>query len=52
MKHGNEDTVREMLRIKRSIQAVFNTQVRTNRCMALYSNVSCLCVQTVYGVVQ
>ncbi|XP_071480844.1 pre-mRNA-splicing factor SYF1-like, partial [Diadema antillarum] len=27
VKHGNEDTVREMLRIKRSIQAKFNTQV-------------------------
>ena len=27
IKHGNEDTVREMLRIKRSIQAKFNTQV-------------------------
>ena len=27
VKHGNEDTVREMLRIKRSIQATYNTQV-------------------------
>ena len=27
IKHGNEDTIREMLRIKRSIQATFNTQV-------------------------
>uniref|UniRef100_A0A915II81 Pre-mRNA-splicing factor SYF1 n=1 Tax=Romanomermis culicivorax TaxID=13658 RepID=A0A915II81_ROMCU len=27
VKHGNEDTVREMLRIKRSVQAMFNTQV-------------------------
>ncbi|XP_033643513.1 pre-mRNA-splicing factor SYF1-like [Asterias rubens] len=27
IKHGNEDTVREMLRIKRSVQATFNTQV-------------------------
>lgn len=26
--HGNEDTVREMLRIKRSVQAIYNTQVR------------------------
>ena len=25
--HGNEDTFREMLRIKRSVQAQFNTQV-------------------------
>jgi len=25
--HGNEDTLREMLRIKRSVQAVYNTQV-------------------------
>ena len=27
IKHGNEETVREMLRIKRSVQATFNTQV-------------------------
>ena len=27
MSHGNEDTVREMLRIKRSVQATYNTQV-------------------------
>jgi hypothetical protein len=28
IKHGNEDTVREMLRIKRSVQAMYNTQVK------------------------
>ena len=28
VQHGNEDTFREMLRIKRSVQAQFNTQVR------------------------
>lgn len=27
MRHGNEDTMREMLRIKRSVQATYNTQV-------------------------
>jgi pre-mRNA-splicing factor SYF1 len=27
VKHGNEDTVREMLRVKRSVQAMYNTQV-------------------------
>lgn len=27
IRHGNEDTMREMLRIKRSIQAMYNTQV-------------------------
>ena len=27
VKHGNEDTLREMLRVKRSVQAVYNTQV-------------------------
>ena len=27
IKHGNTDTVREMLRIKRSVQATYNTQV-------------------------
>ena len=26
VRHGNEDTIREMLRIKRSIQAMYNTQ--------------------------
>ena len=28
VKHGNEDTLREMLRIKRSVQATYNTQVQ------------------------
>lgn len=27
VQHGNEDTMREMLRIKRSVQAMYNTQV-------------------------
>ncbi|KAI9561619.1 hypothetical protein GHT06_012579 [Daphnia sinensis] len=27
IKHGNEDTMREMLRIKRSVQATYNTQI-------------------------
>jgi pre-mRNA-splicing factor SYF1 len=27
VRHGNEDTFREMLRVKRSVQATFNTQV-------------------------
>ena len=27
VRHGNEDTFREMLRIKRSVQAQYNTQV-------------------------
>lgn len=27
VRHGNEDTVREMLRIKRSVQATYNTNV-------------------------
>ena len=27
IRHGNEDTMREMLRIKRSIQATYNTQI-------------------------
>ena len=27
IKHGNEDTLREMLRIKRSVQHTYNTQV-------------------------
>lgn len=26
MRHGNEDTIREMLRVKRSVQAMYNTQ--------------------------
>ncbi len=29
VRHGNEDTFREMLRIKRSVQAQFNTQVHS-----------------------
>src|SRR4051794_3296077 len=27
VKHGNEDTIREMLRVKRSVQATYNTNV-------------------------
>ncbi len=27
VRHGNEDTFREMLRVKRSVQATFSTQV-------------------------
>ena len=27
VKHGNEDTLREMLRIKRSVSHTFNTQI-------------------------
>lgn len=27
VKHGNEDTVREMLRVKRSVQAIYSTNV-------------------------
>ncbi|XP_069086465.1 pre-mRNA-splicing factor SYF1 isoform X2 [Pleurodeles waltl] len=27
IRHGNEDTIREMLRLKRSVQATYNTQV-------------------------
>ncbi|KAK0094102.1 hypothetical protein PV326_011823 [Microctonus aethiopoides] len=27
VRHGNEDTMREMLRIKRSVQAMYNTQI-------------------------
>lgn len=30
VKHGNEDTIREMLRIKRSVMATFNTTVNIN----------------------
>ena len=32
VRHGNEDTFREMLRIKRSVQAQYNTQVLVNLC--------------------
>ena len=32
VRHGNEDTFREMLRIKRSVQAQYNTQVHVNLC--------------------
>ncbi|KAL5290155.1 XAB2 family protein [Megaselia abdita] len=34
IKHGNEDTMREMLRIKRSVQATYNTQVNMMAQMA------------------
>lgn len=38
IKHGNEDTIREMLRIKRSVQATFNTATHTTH---LHSQLSC-----------
>lgn len=38
VRHGNEDTMREMLRIKRSVQATYNTQV--NMMSAQMVNVS------------
>ncbi|XP_074655253.1 pre-mRNA-splicing factor SYF1-like [Tubulanus polymorphus] len=40
IKHGNEDTLREMLRIKRSVQATFNTQVNfmSSQMLAASSN--------------
>ena len=49
VKHGNEDTLREMLRIKRSVQAVYNTQVTglldtvRNNCMQIYAVVNSWC---------
>lgn len=38
IKHGNEDTIREMLRIKRSVQATFNTATHTTH---LHSQLNC-----------
>lgn len=38
--HGNEDTMREMLRIKRSVQAVYNTQVNMMSAQMLNSGSS------------
>ncbi|OQR77145.1 pre-mRNA-splicing factor SYF1-like [Tropilaelaps mercedesae] len=38
--HGNTDTAREMLRIKRSVQATFNTQVSLNLAVAYVPSTS------------
>ncbi|XP_014203459.1 pre-mRNA-splicing factor SYF1 [Copidosoma floridanum] len=38
--HGNEDTMREMLRIKRSVQALYNTQVNMMSAQMLSSATS------------
>lgn len=38
MRHGNEDTMREMLRIKRSVQATYNTQVNMMAAQFLNTN--------------
>ncbi|CAG0922078.1 unnamed protein product [Notodromas monacha] len=38
MKHGNEDTMREMLRIRRSVQATYNTQVNMMSAQMLASS--------------
>ena len=35
VRHGNEDTFREMLRIKRSVQAQYNTQVSLSHSLSL-----------------
>ena len=38
VRHGNEDTMREMLRIKRSVQAMYNTQVNMMSAQLLNSS--------------
>ncbi|XP_033228299.1 pre-mRNA-splicing factor syf1 homolog [Belonocnema kinseyi] len=38
VRHGNEDTMREMLRIKRSVQAMYNTQVNMMSAQMLNSS--------------
>ncbi|CAH0387979.1 unnamed protein product [Bemisia tabaci] len=38
VRHGNEDTLREMLRIKRSVQATYNTQVNMMSAQMLSAN--------------
>ncbi|NXN97695.1 SYF1 factor, partial [Rhinopomastus cyanomelas] len=40
LRHGNEDTIRELLRIKRSVQATYNTQVNfmASQMLKVYSN--------------
>ncbi|XP_038596385.1 pre-mRNA-splicing factor SYF1 [Tachyglossus aculeatus] len=40
IRHGNEDTIREMLRIRRSVQATYNTQVNfmASQMLKVYSN--------------
>lgn len=40
VRHGNEDTMREMLRIKRSVQATYNTQVNMMSAQMLSSATS------------
>lgn len=40
VRHGNEDTMREMLRIKRSVQAMYNTQVNMMSAQMLNSAAS------------
>ncbi|KAK0179325.1 hypothetical protein PV327_005088 [Microctonus hyperodae] len=37
VRHGNEDTMREMLRIKRSVQAMYNTQINMSSAQMLNS---------------
>ncbi|XP_055839821.1 pre-mRNA-splicing factor syf1 homolog [Episyrphus balteatus] len=39
VRHGNEDTMREMLRIKRAVQATYNTQVNMMAAQLSNSNV-------------
>ena len=51
VKHGNEDTLREMLRIKRSVQAVYNTQVRfTDGIVVDFQHICTQCEPDIWGV--
>ena len=53
--HGNEDTLRDMLRIKRSVQAKFNVQVGVkflcNQCFyfEIYKVVKCFLSHSVFS---
>lgn len=52
IRHGNEDTMREMLRIKRSVQATFNTQVNMMAAQMMNSTVGGPAGAPVEGVPQ
>ena len=44
VRHGNEDTFREMLRIKRSVQAQYNTQVSMGGIVGRGESIHFMCI--------
>lgn len=51
VKHGNEDTLREMLRIKRSVQQTYNTSVKHMSAQMIAAGTAKVCLSRDKGSV-